>query len=53
MGGAMARARTRGTSLTADDLTWNGGNWMPVLEPVTDQVPNYAVLGYQEGEVIW
>ena len=42
-----------GTTLTKDDLTWNGGAWMPVLEPVTDLVPNYAVLGYEKAEIIW
>jgi hypothetical protein len=42
-----------GTGLTTDDLTWNGGPWMPVLEPVTDLVPNYQTLGYQRSEVIW
>ena len=41
-----------GTNLTAQDLTWNGGPWMPVLEPVTKSVPNYAVLGYTRDEVI-
>ena len=30
----------------------SGGEWMPVLEPVVDHVPNYAVLGYQRDEVI-
>ena len=43
----------KGTELKRKDLTWNGGNWMPVLEPVTDPVPNYAVLGYQRDEVIF
>ncbi len=42
-----------GTSLQKADLTWNGGGWMPVLEPVTRAVPNYAVLGYARDEVIW
>ncbi|MEN8149434.1 MAG: hypothetical protein ABFS86_06400 [Planctomycetota bacterium] len=42
-----------GTSLTADDLTTKGGEWMPVLEPVTDMKPNYEVLGYQAGELLW
>ncbi len=40
-------------SLTADDLTQNGGSWMPILEPVTNGVPNYAVLGYEKDELIW
>ena len=43
----------KGTSLKKKDLTWNGGDWMPVLEPVTDAVPNYAVLGYMRDEVIF
>jgi hypothetical protein len=42
-----------GTRLRAQDLTWYGGDWMPVLEPVTDPVPNYAVLGYARDEVIF
>ena len=33
------------TGLVPADLTWNGGAWMPVLEPVTDLVPNWKVLG--------
>jgi hypothetical protein len=40
-------------ALTADDLTKNGGSWMPVLEPLTDYVPNHAVLGYTRDEMIW
>ncbi len=35
-----------GTSLEASDLTWNGGEWMPVLEPVTILTTNLEVLGY-------
>jgi hypothetical protein len=42
-----------GTLLEATDLTWNGGAWLPVLEPVVDYVPNYAVLGYEASDVIW
>jgi hypothetical protein len=42
-----------GTELTAADLTLNGGLWMAVLEPVTNPVPTYAVLGYQKDEIIW
>jgi hypothetical protein len=42
-----------GTGLAAADLTKNGGEWMPVLEPVVDLLPNWAVLGYQESELIW
>jgi len=50
---ADADTALAGTGLTKDDLTWNGGKWMPVLEPVTDQKPNYEVLGYKRSEVIW
>lgn len=39
--------------LVPDDLTKNGGSWMPVLEPLTDQMPNHAVLGYTRDEMIW
>ena len=42
-----------GTGLSRGHLTWFGGAWMPVLEPVTSTVPNYAVLGYQRDEVIF
>jgi hypothetical protein len=42
-----------GTGLTTADLTWLGGQWMPVLEPVTEGVENWKVLGYAPGEVIW
>ncbi len=35
-----------GTGLSPADLTWNGGNWMPVLEPVVDYKTNLEVLGY-------
>ncbi len=35
-----------GTTLSATDLTWNGGDWMPVLEPVTILTTNLEVLGY-------
>jgi hypothetical protein len=42
-----------GTGLAAGQLTTQGGAWMPVLEPVTDFVPNYQVLGYRAEEVIW
>jgi hypothetical protein len=41
-----------GTGLRSDLLTWNGGRWMPVLEPMTTTAPNYAVLGYTRDEVI-
>jgi hypothetical protein len=41
-----------GTGLYRKSLTWNGGTWMPVLEPVTTMAPNYAVLGYTRDEVI-
>ena len=43
----------QGTGLTADDLTWHGGAWMPVLEPVVDMRPNYEVLGYDRSEILW
>ncbi len=43
----------KGTTLTADQLTTGDGPWMPALEPVTDFVPNYLVLGYARDEVIW
>jgi hypothetical protein len=43
----------KGTGLKAKQLTWNGGEWMPVLEPVTQSAPNYAVLGYRRDEVIF
>jgi hypothetical protein len=42
-----------GTGLTADELTTRGGEWMPVLEPVTDMKPNYEVLGYKASELLW
>jgi len=42
-----------GTGLSAADLTWKDGDWMPVLEPVTDPIPNYAILGYQAEEILW
>ncbi|MHC4909758.1 MAG: hypothetical protein ACYTF9_08585, partial [Planctomycetota bacterium] len=35
-----------GTTLTPEDLTWNGGDWMPVLEPVVEYMSNARVLGY-------
>jgi len=41
------------TGLETTDLTWSGGQWMPVLEPVTEGVENWRVLGYAPGEVIW
>ena len=46
------RSALLGTSLTAPELTWNGGAWMPVLEPVTDMVPNWQVLGLYPN-LIW
>ena len=39
--------------LTTDELAENGGSWMPVLEPIVKFAPNYAVLGYNENEIIW
>jgi len=50
---ADAKSALEGTGLSATDLTWNGGGWMPVLEPVVDLMPNYAVLGYERKEIIW
>jgi hypothetical protein len=47
---ALARVAT---GLATDELTWSGGEWMPVLEPVTEGVENWKVLGYAPGEVIW
>ncbi|MEJ2309162.1 MAG: hypothetical protein P8Z78_07580 [Gammaproteobacteria bacterium] len=41
-----------GVGLTADELTKNGGSWMPVLEPLTDPVENYRVLGY-DSTILW
>ena len=38
--------------LNPKKLTLNGGDWMPVLEPVVDYLPNDAVLGYQRDEII-
>lgn len=43
----------KGTKLIKKDLTWNGGDWMPVLEPLTEPRPNYAILGYTKDEVIF
>jgi len=42
-----------GTGLTADDLGFNGGTWMPVLEPVVHTVPNYQMLGYSHDEMLF
>ena len=42
-----------GTSLTADDMAWNGGSWMAVLEPDVRFVPNYEVLGYTADEILF
>lgn len=41
-----------GTDLEAADLSWNGGAWMPVLEPVTDLLPNWQALGLSPS-LIW
>jgi len=43
----------KAAGLRSTQLTWNGGRWMPVLEPVTKPAPNYAVLGYKRDEVIF
>ncbi|MGE5152776.1 MAG: hypothetical protein ACM3ST_02060 [Bdellovibrio bacteriovorus] len=50
---ADSKANLKAAALKPKDLTWNGGPWMPVLEPVTAPVPNYAVLGYRRDEVIF
>ncbi|MEJ2310519.1 MAG: hypothetical protein P8Z78_14600 [Gammaproteobacteria bacterium] len=59
---ANSDAALAGTGLDAGDLTWEADEcgvgdecpeWMPVLEPVTEPAPNYAVLGYAYDEVIW
>ena len=42
-----------GTNLSADDLAWNGGSWMAVLEPDVRFVPNYQVLGYTAEELFF
>ena len=42
-----------GTNLTANDLAWNGGSWMAVLEPDVRYVPNYEVLGYTADEILF
>lgn len=42
-----------GTELKASDLTYNGGAWMPALEPVVHYVPNYRVLGYEAKEILF
>jgi hypothetical protein len=41
-----------GTGLTSAELTWSGGQWMPVLEPVVDLLPNWRALGLPS-TVIW
>ncbi|MCB9852485.1 MAG: hypothetical protein H6819_05270 [Phycisphaerales bacterium] len=41
-----------GTSLTAAELTWSGGAWMPVLEPQVRMTPTYEVLGYTRDEIL-
>lgn len=51
--GADDATALEGTGLVPGDLSWRGGDWMPVLEPVTDDVPNYEVLGFSRDEVIW
>ena len=43
---ADAAEALAGTGLTANDLTWNGGKWMPVLEPAVEYKTNLEVLGY-------
>lgn len=41
-----------GAGLTPAELTWSGGDWMPVLEPVVDLLPNWQALGLP-ASVIW
>ena len=43
----------KAAGLKSKQLTWNGGQWMPVLEPVTRSAPNYAVLGYRRDEILF
>jgi hypothetical protein len=50
---ADSEAALAATDLTEAQLTWSGGQWMPVLEPVTEGVENWKVLGYAPGDVIW
>ena len=38
-------ASLEGTGLSADDVSYNGGDWLPVLEPDVRLVPNIDVLG--------
>jgi hypothetical protein len=40
-----------GTGLSTDDVSFNGGAWMPVLEPDVRFVPQYQVLGYTADEL--
>ncbi len=42
-----------GTGLSAADLTMNGGEWMPALEPDVRMVPNYQMLGYTAEEILF
>ncbi len=41
------------TNLTAADVSFNGGDWMPVLEPDVRFVPNYQMLGYSADEIFF
>lgn len=41
-----------GTGLAAGDLTWQGGEWMPVLEPEVQMKATYEVLGYARDEIL-
>lgn len=40
-----------GTGLTADDVSFNGGEWLPVLEPDVRMVPTYEMLGFTTDEL--
>jgi hypothetical protein len=42
-----------GTNLTAQDLTWQKGEWMPVLEPDVRYAHNYEVLGYDRARILF
>lgn len=41
-----------GTGLSAGNVTWSGGEWMPVLEPEVQMKATYEVLGYSRDEIL-
>jgi len=41
-----------GANLTSSDLTWHGGEWMPVLEPEVEMKTAYESLGYTKDEIL-